>query len=114
MDLRLPDGSGVEACRDILSENAATRVLILTSHRDETAVQSAIVAGASGYLLKDIDPAAVQDAVLAIAEGGSLLDPRLVDDVVRGMRQRHGEPDADGVSTSRRRRSGSSSVSARD
>jgi DNA-binding NarL/FixJ family response regulator len=98
MDLRLPDGNGVEACRDIRSGNPAAKVLILTSHRDKTALRAAIVAGASGYVLKDIDPTAVQTAVLTIADGGSLLDPQLVDDVVKGLRQRRGEPDADGTS----------------
>ena len=54
MDIRLPDGSGVEACREIRAERAATRVVMLTSYPDEEAVLSAIVAGASGYLLKQV------------------------------------------------------------
>ncbi len=54
MDVRLPDGSGVEACREIRSELPETRVVMLTSYPDEEAVLSAIVAGASGYLLKQI------------------------------------------------------------
>ncbi|MGH2468182.1 MAG: response regulator, partial [Candidatus Limnocylindrales bacterium] len=54
MDVRLPDGSGVEACRQIRSERPETRVIMLTSYPDEEAVLSAIMAGASGYLLKQI------------------------------------------------------------
>ena len=54
MDVRLPDGSGVEACREIRAEMPATRVVMLTSYPDEEAVLSAIIAGASGYLLKQI------------------------------------------------------------
>ena len=54
MDVRLPDGSGVEACRKIRAEMPATRVVMLTSYPDEEAVLSAIVAGASGYLLKQV------------------------------------------------------------
>ena len=54
MDVRLPDGSGIEACREIRAELPGTRVVILTSYPDEEAVLSAIIAGASGYLLKQI------------------------------------------------------------
>ncbi len=54
MDVRLPDGSGIEACREIRSEQPQTRVVILTSYPDEEAVFASIVAGASGYLLKQI------------------------------------------------------------
>ena len=54
MDVRLPDGSGIEACREIRSEFPGTRVIMLTSYPDEEAVLSAIIAGASGYLLKQI------------------------------------------------------------
>jgi DNA-binding NarL/FixJ family response regulator len=53
MDLRLPDGTGVDACREILAANPATRVLFLTSHSDEEACLSTILAGAAGYLLKE-------------------------------------------------------------
>src|SRR5918995_3226969 len=54
MDVRLPDGSGIEACRDIRAELPETRVVMLTSYPDEEAVLSAIVAGAAGYLLKQV------------------------------------------------------------
>ena len=54
MDVRLPDGSGIEACREIRAERPAIRVVMLTSYPDEEAVFSAIVAGASGYLFKQV------------------------------------------------------------
>ena len=54
MDVRLPDGSGIEACRDIRAELPETRVVMLTSYPDEEAVLAAIIAGASGYLLKQV------------------------------------------------------------
>jgi two-component system response regulator DevR len=63
MDLRLPDGSGVDACREILSERARTRVLFLTSYEDDVACTAAVMAGASGYFLKDIGSQALVDAI---------------------------------------------------
>ena len=75
MDVRLPDGSGIEACRDIRSELPDTRVVMLTSYPDEDAVLAAIVAGASGYLLKQVRARDLVAALETVAAGGSLLDP---------------------------------------
>jgi two-component system, NarL family, response regulator DevR len=75
VDLRLPDGSGVEACREIRSERPETRVVVLTSYSDEDAVISSIVSGAVGYLLKQTPPRQLVEAVRTVALGGSLLDP---------------------------------------
>ncbi|MGE5711536.1 MAG: response regulator [Nitrospira sp.] len=75
MDLRLPDGSGVEACRDIRTACPNTRVLFLTSFGDEEAVMSTMLAGASGYLMKQIDGPSLIDAVERVANGQSILDP---------------------------------------
>ena len=86
MDVRLPDGSGVEACREIRSERPDTRVLMLTSFADEDAVFSAIVAGASGYLLKQAKADALLDAVRTIGRGGSLLDPAVAQKVLERVR----------------------------
>ena len=86
MDVRLPDASGVEACRQIRSEHPGTRVVMLTSFGDEDAVISAILAGASGYLLKESDPARLLAAVETAAAGGSLLDPAVSDTVLHWMR----------------------------
>jgi DNA-binding NarL/FixJ family response regulator len=86
MDVRLPDASGIEACRQIRSENPNTRVIMLTSFGDEDAVIAAILAGASGYLLKQSDPERLIAAVETAAAGGSLLDPAVSDTVVHWMR----------------------------
>jgi len=86
MDVRLPDGSGVEACRQIRSDNPRTRVIMLTSFCDEDAVIAAILAGASGYLLKQSEPERLIAAVETAAAGGSLLDPAVSDTVLHWMR----------------------------
>ena len=87
MDLRLPDGTGVEACREIRSRLPDTKVLILTSYADQDALFSAVLAGASGYVLKDLDTSAVQDAVVTVGSGGSLLDPAMATRVLDRLRR---------------------------
>lgn len=82
MDLRLPDGDGVEACREIRAERPDTRVLILTSHADREALLAAVFAGASGFLLKTLDAAKTQEAVLAVSRGESLLEANRVAELV--------------------------------
>jgi DNA-binding NarL/FixJ family response regulator len=77
MDVRLPDETGIEACRRIRSELPRTRVLMLTSFSDEEAIFASIVAGASGYLLKRIEAEQLYQAIIAVARGESLLDPRV-------------------------------------
>jgi DNA-binding NarL/FixJ family response regulator len=74
MDLRLGDGSGVEACREILSAAPRIRILFLTSHSDEQAIESTLLAGASGYLLKDIGLQALVRAIRDAAAGRPVLD----------------------------------------
>lgn len=86
MDVRLPDGSGIEACRQIRSESPSTHVIMLTSFSDDDAVIAAILAGASGYLLKQSDPERLLAAVETAAAGGSLLDPAVSDTVLQWMR----------------------------
>ena len=76
MDLRLPDGSGIEACREILSSAPDTRILFLTSYSDEEAIMSTLVAGACGYLMKEIGPEALIRAVDDAANGRPILDSR--------------------------------------
>lgn len=90
MDLRLPDGSGIEACRQIRDDRDATKVLILTSHADEDALFSAVLAGASGYVLKDLDPTGIQKAIIDVGRGGSLLDPQMATRVLDRMRKGNG------------------------
>jgi two-component system response regulator DevR len=87
MDVRLPDGSGVEACREIRAERSATRVVMLTSYPDEEAVLSAIVAGASGYLLKQVRARDLVAALEAVGRGESLLDPAVTEKVLERVRR---------------------------
>ncbi len=87
MDVRLPDGSGVEACREIRAEQPETRVIMLTSYPDEEAVLSAIVAGASGYLLKQIRARDLVSALEAVGRGESLLDPAVTERVLERVRR---------------------------
>jgi len=81
MDLRLPDGSGVEACRDIIQACPDTRVLFLTSYRDEESMLAAVLAGASGYLLKEVGPDRLMQAVEMVAAGHSILDKEVIEKV---------------------------------
>jgi two-component system response regulator DevR len=75
LDLRLPDGTGFDACRQILARLPDTRVLVLTSVVDDSLVDEAIRAGAHGYLLKEIDRRGLLQAILDVAAGRSILDP---------------------------------------
>lgn len=87
MDVRLPDGSGIEACREIRAEFPAMRVVMLTSYPDEDAVLSAILAGASGYLLKQIRGRDLVSALEAVGRGDSLLDPAVTERVLERVRR---------------------------
>lgn len=87
MDVRLPDGSGIEACREIRAELPNTRVVMLTSYPDEEAVFSAIVAGASGYLLKQVRGRELVAALEAVGRGESLLDPLVTEKVLERVRR---------------------------
>lgn len=75
LDIRLPDGSGLDACRQILKRSPDTRVLMLTSVGDTALVDEAIRAGAHGYLLKEIDGRGLLSAIVDVAAGKSILDP---------------------------------------
>jgi two-component system, NarL family, response regulator DevR len=87
MDVRLPDGSGVEACREIRADLPDTRVVMLTSFPDDEAVLSAIVAGAAGYLLKQIRARDLIAGLEAVGRGESLLDPAVTERVLARVRQ---------------------------
>jgi DNA-binding NarL/FixJ family response regulator len=87
MDIRLPDGSGIEATREIHADQPAIRVLILTSHPDQDAVFAAIIAGASGYLLKQIRARGLVAALEAVGRGESLLDPAVTAQVLDRVRR---------------------------
>lgn len=88
LDVRLPDGSGVEVCRDIRSRDENVRCLMLTSYSDDEALFDSIMAGASGYVLKAIRGAELLTAVRDVAAGKSLLDPTATQRVLE--RLRHG------------------------
>jgi two-component system, NarL family, response regulator DevR len=86
MDIRMPGGSGTEACRAITAEMPGTPVIMLTSHADADALFEAIDAGASGYVLKRVGSADLVDAVRTVAAGGSLLDPGVTRSVLERLR----------------------------
>jgi len=83
-DARLPDGSGIDVCRDVRSVDPAIAGLILTSYDDEQALATAILAGAAGYLLKDIKGNGLIEAIRKVAAGEQLIDPATVDRIRRG------------------------------
>jgi DNA-binding NarL/FixJ family response regulator len=88
LDVRLPDGDGVEVCREIRSRHPDVQCLMLTSFADDEALFDSIMAGASGYVLKQVRGADLVDSVRRVAAGQSLLDPsvtaRVLDRVRRG------------------------------
>lgn len=89
LDIRLPDGDGFEACRGILKDNPATRILMLTSFANDDFVHQAIVAGAHGYLMKEVDPERLIEAIVGIHRGESILGTGLIErvmDLVRAGR----------------------------
>lgn len=86
MDVRLQDGSGVDACREILAAQPQTRVIFLTSYADDDSVLAAVLAGAHGYILKEIDSSALLKAVHAVADGQSILDPTVTERALRWLR----------------------------
>jgi len=92
LDGRLPDGSGVDVCRDVRSVDPTIRALILTSYDDDEALFAAILAGASGYVLKQVSSNDLIDTVRRVAAGQSLIDPALTARVLD--RVRNGEPQA--------------------
>ena len=86
LDVRLPDASGIEVCRDLRATAPELRCLMLTSFSDDDALFSAILAGASGYLLKQIRGSELVDAVRRVAVGQSLIDPVLTAKVIERLR----------------------------
>lgn len=75
LDIRLPDGSGIDACRHILSTCPRTKVLFLTSYADEETVRAAVLSGAQGYVLKDIRTELLVSTIRSVAAGHTLMDP---------------------------------------
>ena len=86
LDVRLPDGNGVEVCREIRSRHPEVRCLMLTSFADDEALFSAILAGAAGYVLKQVRGTDLLDAIARVAAGQSLLDPTVTARVLERLR----------------------------
>jgi len=86
LDARLPDGNGIDVCRDVRAVDSTIKGLILTSYEDDEALFAAIMAGAAGYVLKQIRGTDLIDAVHRVAEGQSLLDPAVTQRVLDRLR----------------------------
>ena len=86
VDMRLPDGNGVEVCREVRSGNPEVQCVVLTSFADDEALFDSIMAGAAGYLLKQIKGNDLVDAIRRVASGQSLLDPSVTERVLERLR----------------------------
>jgi two-component system response regulator DevR len=98
LDIYLPDGTGLDACRQILRHSPDSRILVLTSEADERLVDQAIRAGAHGYLLKEINAQALIQAIRDVAEGKSILDPTVTARVMQ-MVKSNGQGEETSLST---------------
>jgi DNA-binding NarL/FixJ family response regulator len=87
LDVRLPDGSGIEVCRDIQSLMPHVRCLMLTSYSDDDALFASIMAGASGYVLKEVGSGDLLGSIRLVSEGQSLLDPALTQELFERLRK---------------------------
>ena len=103
LDVRLPDGNGIEVCRDLRSLHPEIRFLILTTFSDDEALFDAIVAGADGYVLKDTRGANLIESIRRVAEGQSLLDPAVTKHVLARLRRFHEAADQLSILTKQER-----------
>ena len=94
LDARLPDGSGIDVCRHVRSVDPSIKVLILTSYDDDQALFAAIMAGASGYLLKQVRGSDLVESVRRVARGQSMLDPAMTTQVLQRVRSGSSEDPA--------------------
>jgi two-component system, NarL family, response regulator DevR len=97
LDVRLPDGSGVEVCRQVRSDHPETNCLMLTSFSDDEALFDAIMAGAAGYVLKEVRGLDLVGSIRRVAAGESLLDPTLTARVMERLRRPATEPQDHGL-----------------
>jgi DNA-binding NarL/FixJ family response regulator len=103
MDVRLPDGNGIEACRRIKGLLPQTRILFLTSYADNHFVLSAMEAGGDGYLLKESDAQRIVDAIYSIMQGGTVFDPVVTRKVMSSLKKGEGANPLEGLTTQERR-----------
>lgn len=89
LDVRLPDGSGIDVCREARSDNPEVKCLMLTGYDDDEAIYAAVLAGASGYVIKDVQGSGLIDSIRKVAAGRSLIDPSLSRRVVERIRVSH-------------------------
>lgn len=99
LDMRLPDGNGIDVCRDVRSDNPDIRCIILTAYDDDEAINAAVLAGASGYVLKEVRGIRLVENMRTVAAGGSLLGPSLSHRVVERIRdEQRGDPRLEALS----------------
>jgi two-component system response regulator DevR len=103
MDVRMEGMDGIAACREIRSELPATRVLMLTSYAEEETVVAALLAGAAGYVLKNVPRAKLLEALRSVAAGESLLDSRITRNVIEKLMTPRGQQESDDDLTARER-----------
>jgi DNA-binding NarL/FixJ family response regulator len=103
LDVQLPDGDGVEVCRDIRSAHPEIACVMLTSFADDEAVYAAIMAGAAGYLLKQIRGTDLVTGIRQVAAGGSLLDPAVTARVLERLRHRDDDDELSGLTDQERK-----------
>ncbi|GIT81773.1 DNA-binding response regulator [Leifsonia sp. LS1] len=92
LDVRLPDGSGIDVCRAVKQAQPGIRCLMLTAYDDEDAIRSAVIAGADGYVVKDIRAGRLLDDIRAASRGRTLIDPRVADRVTARLREPADDP----------------------
>jgi DNA-binding NarL/FixJ family response regulator len=103
LDVRLPDGDGIEVCREIRSKHPEIACIMLTSFSDDDAVYASIMAGAAGYLLKQVRGSDLVDGVRRVAAGESLLDPQVTTRVLDRLRHREGDDELASLTDQERR-----------
>lgn len=103
LDVRLPDGNGVEVCREIRSGHPEVQCLMLTSFADDEALFNAIMAGASGYVLKQVKGTDLVEAIRHVGNGESLLDPTMTRSVLERLRAKPEDDELAGLSQQERR-----------
>ena len=86
MDVRLPDGTGIEACREILADYPTSKVIMLTSYADEEAVIASLLAGAKGFIMKEMGSTALCQAIKTVVAGGEIIDAKLTNRIAEKMK----------------------------